>query len=98
MLLDQVNLTLFSGVLINEEPTTFDQAWNDKDPKVREKCREAISKDFQENSKKEVWEVTKKENIPKDKRIIKSKWILRSNKTQFLEHDWLPVDIVRCLE
>ena len=28
ILLDQVNLALFSGMVINEEPTTFEQAWN----------------------------------------------------------------------
>jgi hypothetical protein len=28
---------LLSGTLINEEPTTFDQAWNHKVPKIREK-------------------------------------------------------------
>jgi hypothetical protein len=37
ILLDQVNLALFSGMVINEEPTTFEQAWNHQDPKVRER-------------------------------------------------------------
>jgi hypothetical protein len=55
ILLDQVNLALFSGMVINEEPTTFKQAWNHQDPKVRERWREAINKEFDMMSKKEVW-------------------------------------------
>jgi hypothetical protein len=31
MLLHQVNLALFSGVVINEDSTTFDPAWNHED-------------------------------------------------------------------
>jgi hypothetical protein len=54
--LDQVNLAVFSGIVINEEPTTFEQAWNHQDPKVRERWWEAINKEFDEMSKKEVWE------------------------------------------
>jgi hypothetical protein len=55
ILLDQVNLALFSGMVINEEATTFEQAWNHQDPKVRERWREAINKEFDEMSMKEVW-------------------------------------------
>jgi hypothetical protein len=46
ILLDQVNLALFSGMVINEEPNTFEQAWSHQDPKDREKWREAINKEF----------------------------------------------------
>jgi hypothetical protein len=77
ILLDQVNLALFSGEVVNEEPTTFDRAWNHKDPKVREKWREAINKELKEMNKKEVWEVIKKEDMPKNRRMIKSKWIFK---------------------
>jgi hypothetical protein len=59
VLLDQVNLALLSGMVINEEPTMFEQAWNHQDPKIREKWREAINKEFDEMSKKEVWEIIK---------------------------------------
>jgi hypothetical protein len=34
---DQASFALLSGMVINEEPTTFDQAWNHKYPKIREK-------------------------------------------------------------
>jgi Reverse transcriptase (RNA-dependent DNA polymerase) len=77
ILLDQVNLALISGMVINEEPTTFEQAWNHQDPKVRERWREAINKEFDEMSKKEVWEIIKKENIPKNRRTVKCKWIFK---------------------
>jgi hypothetical protein len=46
VLLDQVKLAFFSGMVINEEPSTFEQAWNHQDPKVRERWREAINKEF----------------------------------------------------
>jgi hypothetical protein len=39
ILLDQANIALFTGSAINEEPSTFDQAWNHKDPKVKENWR-----------------------------------------------------------
>lgn len=77
VLLDQVNLALFSGMVINEEPTTFEHAWNHQDPKFREKWWEAINKEFDEMSKKEVWKVIKKEDIPKNRKTIKCKWIFK---------------------
>jgi hypothetical protein len=77
LLLDQVNFALFSGMVINEEPATFEQAWNHQDPKITEKWREAINKEFDEMSKKEVWEAIKKESIPKNRRTIKCKWIFK---------------------
>ena len=81
--LDQVNLALFSGMVINEEPTTFEQAWNHQDPKIKEKWREAINEEFDEMSKKEVWEIIKKEKIPKNRRTIKCKWIFKIKKRNF---------------
>jgi hypothetical protein len=35
-LFDQANVALFSGRVINEEPTTFNQAWNHEDSNDRE--------------------------------------------------------------
>jgi hypothetical protein len=77
-LLYQVNLALFSGVVINDEPTTFDQAaWNHQDSKIREKWCKVINKEFEEMSKKEAWKVIKKENNPKNRRTITCKWIVK---------------------
>jgi hypothetical protein len=36
-LLYHANVELFSGILIDEEPTTFEEAWNHQDPKARGK-------------------------------------------------------------
>ena len=44
ILLDQANIEEFSGMVVNEEPTTFDQAWNFTDSKIREKWWEEINK------------------------------------------------------
>jgi hypothetical protein len=39
ILFDQANAALFTGSAINEEPSTFNQAWNYEDPKVKENWR-----------------------------------------------------------
>jgi Reverse transcriptase (RNA-dependent DNA polymerase) len=77
ILLDQANVALFTGSAINEEPSTFNQAWNHEDPKVKENWRAAINKEFDEMNKKKVWEIIKKEDIPKNRRTIKCKWIFK---------------------
>jgi hypothetical protein len=77
MLLDQANVALFTGSAINEEPSTFNQAWNHEDPKVRENWRAAINKEFDEMNNKKVWEIIKKEDIPKNQRTITCKWIFK---------------------
>jgi hypothetical protein len=46
-------------MLFKEEPTTVDQEWNHKDSKVWDKQREAINKEFDEMSKKEIYQVIK---------------------------------------
>ena len=95
IMLDQINLAFFSGIVINEEPTTFEQAWNHQDPKIREKWRDAINKEFDEMSKKEVWKVIKKEDIPKTEEPLNVSGFLKSNETVFFEHGWLLVVIAR---
>jgi hypothetical protein len=70
ILFDHANVALFSGRVINEEPTTFNQAWNHEDPKVRENWRAAINKEFDEMNKKKLWEIIKKKDIPKSRRTI----------------------------
>ena len=76
ILLDQVNIALFSGKII-EEPTSFDEAWNCQDHVDRYKWRSAIQKEFNDMESKKVWEIVKKEDIPKDRRCIKCKWIFK---------------------
>ena len=62
-------MALFSGMVINEEPSNFDQAWNHKDSMIREKWREAINNEFEE--------IIKKEDIPKNRRTIECKLIFK---------------------
>jgi Reverse transcriptase (RNA-dependent DNA polymerase) len=76
--LDQVNVAMFSSASgFQEEPKTFDEAWNHQDSVMREKWRNAINKEFEEMNKKQVWEVIKKVDIPQNRRTIKCKWIFK---------------------
>jgi hypothetical protein len=54
-------------------PTTFDQAWNHEDPKIREKWQIAIKKELDKMNKKSVREIIKKEGIHKNRRTIDCK-------------------------
>jgi Reverse transcriptase (RNA-dependent DNA polymerase) len=62
---------------IEEEPRTFDEAWNCKDPINREKWRMAIKKEFTDMESRDVWDVIRKEDVPSDTRCIKCKWIFK---------------------
>jgi hypothetical protein len=73
--LDQVNLSLLTTATVNE-PTAFDEAWNCEDKEHRKIWREAINKELSKMTKKEVSEVINQEYISKDRRCIKSKWII----------------------
>jgi hypothetical protein len=46
ILLEQPNIALLSGIMIDKEPSTFDEAWNHDDPKSRGKSQDAIKKIF----------------------------------------------------
>jgi hypothetical protein len=37
ILLEQENVALFNGIVVDEEPSTFEEAWNHEDPKDRGK-------------------------------------------------------------
>jgi hypothetical protein len=37
ILLEQANVAMFSGIVIDEEPSTFDEVWNNDYPKARGK-------------------------------------------------------------
>jgi hypothetical protein len=77
ILLEQENVALFSGIVIDEEPSSFDEAWNHDDPKARGKWRDAIKKELNDMDKQQVWEIIKKEDIPEERRTIKCKWIFK---------------------
>jgi hypothetical protein len=46
ILLEQANVALFSGIVIDEELSNFDEAWNHDDPKARGKWRDTIEKEL----------------------------------------------------
>jgi hypothetical protein len=46
ILLDQANVALFSRIMIDEETSSFDEAWNHDDPKVKGKWRDSIKRSF----------------------------------------------------
>jgi hypothetical protein len=77
ILLEQANVALFSGIVIYEEPSSFDEAWNHDDPKAIEKWRDAIKKELCDMDKQQVWEIIEKEDITEDRRTIKCKWIFK---------------------
>jgi hypothetical protein len=64
---------LFSGIVIDEEPSTFDEAWSHVDSKASGKWRDAIKKELSEMDEKYVQEIIKKDDIPENRRTIKCK-------------------------
>jgi hypothetical protein len=60
-----------------EEPTKFEQAWNHPDPNQRTKWREAIQKEFNDMNKRKVWDVIPRQQMPSDRRCVKSKWVFK---------------------
>ena len=76
ILLDSVNLALICGNVV-KEPKSFDDAWNCSDPDQRTKWRAAIKKEFSDMESRNVWDIIRKEEVPKDRRCIKCKWIFK---------------------
>jgi hypothetical protein len=89
---------LFSEIVIDEESSTFNEAWNHEDPKAREKWRDAIKKELSDMDKQQVLEIVRKEDIPKNRRIITCKRIFKIKGKEILEQDWWLVDVVKFLE
>jgi hypothetical protein len=89
---------LFSGIVIDEEPSSFDEAWNNDDPRARGKWLDTIKKELCDMDKQQVWEIIKKEDIPESRRTIKCTWIFKIKQNGIFEQDWWLVDIVKSLE
>jgi hypothetical protein len=98
ILLDQANVVLFTGSAINEEPSTFSQAWNHEDPKVKENWRVAISKEFDEMNKKKVWKLSRRKISQRVEELLSTNGSLRSRGMESSEQDYLLVVIVKFLE
>jgi hypothetical protein len=63
ILLEQANVALLSRISIDEEPSSFDEAWNHDDPKAGGKWWDVIKKELCDMDKQQVWEIIKKEHI-----------------------------------
>lgn len=60
-----------------DEPHSFIEAWNHKDSLCQKGWREAIKKEFHDMIRKGVWRHKNKSDIPKDRRLIGSKWVFK---------------------
>ena len=58
-----------------DKPGVYDLAWNHSCPFQRKLWREAINKEFRKMDEMGVWKKIKKFTIPKDRRLIKCKWV-----------------------
>ena len=59
------------------EPKTFIEAWFHPDEFQRNKWREAIRKEYRDMDTRVVWKIIKRSMIPKDRRVVKSKWVFK---------------------
>ena len=58
-----------------DKPGVYDLAWNHPCPFQRKLWREAINKEFRKMDEMGVWKKIKRSTIPKDRRLIKCKWV-----------------------
>ena len=64
-----------------EEPKSFQEAYHHKDPYQREQWRNAIKKEFGDMLKRGVWKNFKRQDMPKDRRCVKCKWVFKVKRT-----------------
>ena len=60
-----------------DEPTSFEEAWYNADPREQEGWRSAIKKEFNDMKKMKVWRRIKKSEVPSERRIIGNKWVFK---------------------
>ena len=61
----------------DEAPSSFRDAWDHPDPEKRSKWRAAIQKEFHDMNRRKVWRKIKRADIPKGRRCVKHKWVLK---------------------
>ncbi len=66
-----------SNKVNEDEPQSFEEAYNHPDKAQREKWRNAIKRDFHDINKRGDWRIIKKSKIPADRRCVKFKWIFK---------------------
>ena len=59
------------------EPKNFNEAWFHSDPTQKDKWREAILKEHRDMDSRQVWQKIKRSDIPKDRRLVKSRWVFK---------------------
>ena len=63
-----------------DNPDMFQEAWNHPNEEEKGHWRTAIRKEFNDMTKKEVWRKTNVKEIPKDRRLIGSKWVFKKKR------------------
>ena len=63
-----------------EEPTTFENAWYHKDDAERKKWQDAISLEFNQMMKNEVWNRKGLSELPNGRKGIGTRWIFKIKK------------------
>ena len=63
-----------------DNPDIFQEVWNHPDEEEKEHWRTAIKKEFNDMTKREVWRKVNVKEIPKDRRLIGSKWVFRKKR------------------
>ena len=69
-------------VLNNEisDPTSFKEAYYDKDHNKRKAWREAIKKEINDIERCHVWSLIKKKDVPNERKLIGSKWVFKEKR------------------
>jgi hypothetical protein len=76
MTLDQVNLALFSTVVI-EEPKTYEEAINCEQKEDQIQWKSTVNKELKKMEKRGVWEIIDEKDIPINRRYIKKSVYLK---------------------
>ena len=76
-----------------EEPRTFREACDHPDSIQRMKWRETIHKEFRDMIRRGVWRNIKKSQVPRDRRCVKCKWILKIKRNGVFEHAQCHADV-----
>ena len=64
----------------DDTPTTFQEAWNHKDPEKKEKWRAAIRLEYNQMLKNGVWKNRGQKKIPPNRKGIGTKWVFKEKK------------------
>ena len=58
-----------------DKPEKYNQAFNHPCPFQRDRWRQAINKELGKMKERQVWTKKRRSEIPKDRRLVKSKWV-----------------------